>query len=47
MIELDNGFNVNDVFIDIDELKEYCRKKGIKKNNGKSHSMFASGRQTP
>lgn len=38
-----NGFIVRDVVIDIDELNEYCRNKGIK-NDGKARSMFASSR---
>ncbi len=38
-----NGFIIKEVIIDIDELKEYCRKKGIK-NDGKARSTFASGR---
>jgi hypothetical protein len=37
------GFSVKDVIIDIDELKEYCREKGIK-NDGNARSMYASSR---
>lgn len=38
-----NGFIVKDVIIEIEELKEYCRKKGIK-NDGKARFTFVSGR---
>jgi len=38
-----NGFSVKEVLIDIDELKEYYIKKGIK-NDAKARSKFLSGR---
>ena len=33
------GFEIVDVIVDLNELTEYCRLKGIK-NNGKARSQF-------
>lgn len=33
------GFNVEEVVVDLDELKEYCATQGIK-NNGEARSRF-------
>jgi diphthamide synthase (EF-2-diphthine--ammonia ligase) len=33
------GFDVVDIVVDLDELMEYCRLKGIK-NDGKARSQF-------
>jgi hypothetical protein len=38
---ISQGFFVKDFIVDIDELQDYCRKRGIK-NDGKARSQFVS-----
>lgn len=38
-----HGFTVKDVIVDINELKEYCKKRGIK-NDGSARSQFVIGK---
>ena len=40
---ISEGFAVFDVVIDIDELTDYCRSRGIK-NNGKARAQFVSNK---
>jgi hypothetical protein len=37
------GFIVKDFVVEIDELQDYCKKRGIK-NDGKAHSQFVSNK---
>lgn len=37
------GFEVVDIIIDLDELIEYCRQRGIK-NDGKARSQFVQAK---
>jgi len=40
---ISQGFHVNDFDVDIDELIDYCKIRGIK-NDGKARSQFVSNR---
>jgi len=42
---ISQGFIVNDVVVDIDELQAYCKMRGIK-NDGEARSQFASMKQS-
>ena len=37
------GFEVVDIVVDVDELEEYCKTKGIK-NDGKARSQFVQAK---
>jgi hypothetical protein len=38
-----HGFTVKDVIVDINELKDYCKERGIK-NDGSARSQFVIGK---
>jgi len=40
---ISQGFIVNDFVVEIDELEDYCKKRGIK-NNGKARSQFVANK---
>ena len=40
---IDQGFDVIDIIVDLDELAEYCMNLGIK-NDGKARSQFAQSK---
>lgn len=38
---ISQGFVVNEIIVDIEELKKYCTSRGLK-NNGKTRSQFVA-----